>query len=87
MMLMPRLLKRPKPEPVEEKPVAKEKDKDAIYTVGVTDDGRTVLKLHSDSGMTMTLTMNAAGVEQMIKLLAVTIESNEVEDRTDEVKG
>lgn len=62
--------------------MTREKVKDAIYTVGVTDDGQTVLKLHGDLGVT-TLTMNAAGVEQMIKLLAVTIEgeSNDSEDQ------
>lgn len=79
MLLIPRLFRKPETTP--EESVTDEAD--AIYTVGVAPDGRTVLKLH-DGSMTTTLTMNAAGVEQLIKLLAVTIEPLE-QDRTNEV--
>lgn len=59
-----------------------EQNGEAVYSVGVTNDGRTVLKLH-DRGLTTTLTLSPAAVEQLIKLLAVTIESNP-DDRREE---
>lgn len=51
----------------------------SLYTVGITDDGFTVLKLHNNNATT-TLTLNAYGVKQLIKLLAVTIEDSDGEN-------
>ena len=46
--------------------------KPAMYTVGVGDDGQTQLTLNNDYG-SITLSMNAASVEQMIALLEATL--------------
>lgn len=45
---------------------------DDVYSVGFTEDNRTVLKL-TYKGTTTSLTMNADGVRQMIRLLEATL--------------
>lgn len=45
------------------------------YTVGVAENGDTVLKVGPDGGMITTMTMNEGAVIQMIKLLAATLET------------
>jgi len=44
-----------------------------MYSVGVTDEGTTVLTLGDDSGYKSTLTMNEGAVIQMIRLLSATL--------------
>lgn len=56
------------------------KPKEALYTVGTTDDGKTVLKV--GDGYTVTLTMNDAAVRQMIRLLEATL-TDEAYDEED----
>ncbi len=55
------------------------KFEEPVYTVGVNNDGNTVLKLHDSGGITMSLALSPKAVEQLIKLLAVTIEPQESE--------
>jgi hypothetical protein len=51
-----------------------------MYSVGINDDGNTVLTL-GDQGYTSKLTMNAGAVIQMIRLLEATLpEYKEDED-------
>jgi len=51
-----------------------------MYSVGINDEGNTVLTL-GDQGYTSKLTMNHAGVIQMIRLLEATLpEYKEDED-------
>lgn len=47
------------------------------YSVGITDDGSTMLTLHQSTGMSMTLTLNDVGTKQLIKLLAATLSEDE----------
>ena len=44
-----------------------------MYSVGVTDDGKTFLTLGDDSGYKSTLLMNEGAVIQMIRLLSATL--------------
>lgn len=48
------------------------------YSVGVNDEGSTVLKM-GDTGMITTMTMNEVAVIQMIRLLAATLDSFDVD--------
>lgn len=45
-----------------------------MYTVGISDDGKIVLKM-GDDGFTSTLTMNEGAVIQMILLLSATLKT------------
>jgi len=49
-----------------------------MYSVGITEDGRTVLTL-GDEGYTSKLTMNYDGVIQLIRLLEATLPEYEEE--------
>lgn len=49
------------------------------YTVGVAENGDTVLKVGPDGGMITTMTMNEGAVVQMIKLLAATLSTVSVD--------
>ena len=49
------------------------------YTVGVAENGDTVLKVGPDGGMITTMTMNEGAVIQMIKLLAATLSTVSVD--------
>jgi hypothetical protein len=46
-----------------------------VYTIGVLNDGRTVLKVGVDF-TAVSITMNSSAVAQMIKLLAATIDQD-----------
>jgi len=50
-----------------------------MYSVGINDEGNTVLTL-SDQGYTSKITMNTAGVIQMIRLLEATLPEYKEED-------
>lgn len=52
------------------------------YTVGVNDDGDTILKVTCNYSTT-TLTMNTAGVLQMIRLLEATVNCEDEETSND----
>lgn len=60
-----------KPSPVAPKPVTKEVA-NSHYTVGVTSDNRTIVKLTSGY-VTLELSLNDAAVRQMIRLLEATL--------------
>lgn len=48
--------------------------KTCLYTVGITQDGQPVLKLHDPSSVTtITLTMNEHATLQMIRMLEATL--------------
>jgi hypothetical protein len=55
------------------------------YTVGVNDDGDTILKVTCNYSTT-TLTMNTAGVLQMIRLLEATISQEDEEATSNDVE-
>ena len=55
-------------------PQAKSND---LYRIGVTTDGLTTLTLTGENGFSMTLTMNAPSVVQMIRLLEATLPPQE----------
>lgn len=59
--------------------ITPKKESDPVYEVGITNDGRTTLKIGSN-----TLTMTYTGVIQLIKLLESTIMEDE-EAKTNEV--
>ena len=50
-----------------------------MYSVGINDDGNTFLKIGDEGGIYHTLTMNYAGVIQMIRLLEATLPEYEEE--------
>jgi hypothetical protein len=54
-----------------------------MYSVGINDEGNTVLTL-GDQGYTSKLTMNYAGVIQMIRLLEATLPEYKEDDETNE---
>lgn len=49
------------------------------YTVGVNNEGSTVLKMTTNYN-TVTLTMNEVGTRQLIRLLEATLEEEECQD-------
>jgi hypothetical protein len=56
-----------------------------VYSVGFTEDNRTVLKL-TCQGTTTSLTMNSDGVRQMIRLLEATLpEDDDINEGTENV--
>jgi hypothetical protein len=51
--------------------------KNDYYTVGVDQEGYTVIKIHFDGGGVTTMSMSSSGVRQMIRLLEATLEEEE----------
>lgn len=54
-------------------PVGETVTESSDYTVGVNLEGKTLLRVNSPGFGAMTLTMNAAGVQQLISLLQATL--------------
>ena len=55
---------------------------DAMYTIGVNEQGYTQLRMRSAYGST-TLSMNPRAVRQLIRMLELTIEDNTKEETDD----
>ena len=53
------------------------------YSVGVAENGDTILKVGPDGGMITTMTMSEGAVVQMIKLLAATLSTVSVDIKYD----
>lgn len=53
---------------------------DCYYTVGTTLDGRSVLKVTSNEGCMLTLTMSDSETKRMIRLLTATLEEKTTEE-------
>ena len=51
-----------------------------MYSVGINEEGKTVLTLGGEGGFKTTLTMNTEGVIQMIRLLEATLPEYKEED-------
>lgn len=47
------------------------------YSIGIADDGSTMLTLYQSTGLSMTLTLNDVGTKQLIKLLTATLPEDE----------
>jgi|688.fasta_scaffold528143_2 hypothetical protein len=71
---VPELPDIPKPEPVKA-----ERNNEDYYRIGTTSDGLTTLTVRGAGSVTLTLTMYASSVRQMIRLLEATLPEDDDE--------